>query len=218
MQVLTTAREEMTKDRTRCVNALTALVRRNALGIDARRGLTGKQTKEIDNWRTREESLALRVARTEAVRLAKRIATLTKELDDNLGQIEALVSVSEAAPLLTETGYGPVTLAVCLTAWSHPGRIRSEAAFAALAGVNPIPASSGNTTRHRLNRSGDRRLNSAIHTIATTKMTWDKQTQDYAQRRLAQGKTKREVRRVLKRYIARNIYRTLNASSAQKPV
>src|SRR5271166_2454024 len=70
-----------------------------------------------------------------------------------------LIHASKAAVLLDKTGIGPVTVAVVYTAWSHAGRVRSQAAFAALAGVNPIPASSGNTIRHRLNRGGDRRLN-----------------------------------------------------------
>ncbi|GAA5226901.1 hypothetical protein GCM10025778_14340 [Paeniglutamicibacter antarcticus] len=76
-----------------------------------------------------------------------------------------------------------------VVAWSHEGRIRSEAAFACLAGVNPITASSGNTVRHRLNRGGDRRLNSALHMAAITRMTYDTETCDYVEKRRAEGKT-----------------------------
>ena len=94
--------------------------------------------------------------------------------------------------------------------WSHPGRCRNDAAFAALAGVNPIPASSGRTTRHRLNRGGDRHLNQALHTIAITRWRSCPRTHAYIARRRAEGKTDREIRRILKRYIARELYRTLN--------
>ena len=76
-----------------------------------------------------------------------------------MNRIGELVDASPAAGLPEETGIGPITAATVLVAWSHPGRVRDEAAFAALAGVSPIPASSGNTTRHRLNRGGDRRPN-----------------------------------------------------------
>jgi transposase len=104
-----------------------------------------------------------------------------------------------------------VTAAVVYTAWSHLGRVRSEAAFAALAGVNPIPASSGNTVRHRLNRGGDRRLNSALHMATVVRMVHDPVTRAYAERKKAEGKNPREIRRILKRYLARHLYRALNA-------
>ena len=110
-------------------------------------------------------------------------------------------------------GIGTVTAAVVITTWSHPGRVRSEAAFAALAGVNPIPASSGNTQRHRLNRGGDRRLNQALHMAIITRMTHHDDTRSYVERRTQEGKTKREIRRCLKRYLAREIYRRLNTAA-----
>lgn len=81
---------------------------------------------------------------------------------------------------MEETGIGPVNAAVVYTVWSHLGRVLSEAAFAALAGVNPVPASSGNTVRHRLNRGGDRRLNSALHMAVVVRMAHDPATQEYA--------------------------------------
>jgi transposase len=105
-----------------------------------------------------------------------------------------------------------VTAAVILVVWSHPGRIRSEAAFAALAGTCPIPASSGNTERHRLNRGGDRRLNRALNTIVLTRMCADEETRAYVKRRTAEGKTSREIRRCLKRYATRQVFRTLAAA------
>lgn len=96
--------------------------------------------------------VATATARAEAVRLAKRIrCCLDDELSANQARIKELVESSQAAPLLDRTGIGPVTAAVAYAAWSHLGRVRNEAAFACLAGVNPIPASSGNATRRRLN-------------------------------------------------------------------
>ncbi|MGP4013722.1 IS110 family transposase [Streptomyces sp. 4N124] len=213
-QVLLTARDGLTGERTRAVNALTALVRTSDLGIDARRSLGAKKVGEIARWRPREEDLATATARTEAVRLAKRILVLDAEITDNMNQIGELVGASPAAELLEEIGIGPVTVATILVAWSHPGRIRNEAAFAALAGVSPLPASSGNTTRHRLNRGGDRRLNRALNVIAMVRMVHHPQTRAYADQRRTEGKTDREIRRCLKRYLARRFYRHLNSAAA----
>ena len=99
-----------------------------------------------------------------------------------------------------------------LIAWSAPGRLRSEAAFARLAGTAPIPASSGKTIRHRLDRGGDRQLNRALHTIILTRKRIDPQTKAYISRRLSEGKTERDAVRSLKRYLARSLYRQLEAT------
>lgn len=185
------------------------------LGMDVRHPLGAKKIAEISRWRPREEDLAAATARTEAVRPAKWILALDAEITDNMNRIGDLVAASPAAALVEETGIGPVTAATVLVAWSHPGRVRDEAAFAALAGVNPIPASSGNTTRHRLNRGGDRRLNRALNDIAMVRMVHHPQTRAYADRRRAEGKTDREIRRCLKRYLARRLYRHLNTTAAK---
>ena len=211
LRILVTAREQMTGERTAAINALTALLRVVDLGIDARKPLTPRQVSEVARWRTRAEELAAATARAEAVRLARRVGDLDRELRTNQARLTGLIRDSKAAVLLDKTGIGPVTAAVVLAAWSHAGRLRSEAAFAALAGVNPIPASSGNTTRHRLNRGGDRRLNRALHMAVITRMTHDPATRAYVERRRAEGRTTREIRRCLKRYLARQLYRTLNA-------
>jgi transposase len=105
-----------------------------------------------------------------------------------------------------------ICAAQLLTAWSHAGRLRSEAAFAMLGGAAPIQASSGKVVRHRLNRSGDRQLNRALHTIVVSGMAHHAPTRAYVTRRTAEGKTPREIRRCLKRYIARELYRTLTAT------
>lgn len=208
LQILGTARTQMTKERTKCINALTALLRGHDLDIDARKKLTITQIRTVATWRSRTESLTNKVARTEAKRLAIRIIGLKDDLAANQKSIDEIVT-DQAPELLEEVGIGPVVAATILTAWSHPGRVRSEAALASLAGTCPIPASSGNTSRHRLNRGGDRRLNSAIHTIVLTRMAHHEETRAYVERRTAEGKTKREIMRCLKRYITRQIYRTL---------
>ncbi len=214
LQILLTARDEITGERTRAVNALTALLRVSDLGIDARRPLGARKIAEVAHWRTRQEDLAAATARAEAIRLAKRVLELDTELHANHAHIGELVADSPAAGLLARTGIGPVTAATALVAWSHPGRINSEAAYASIAGASPIPASSGNTTRHRLNRGGDRKLNRALNVIAMVRMVHDPDTRAYADRRRAQGKTDREIRRILKRYLARQIYRHLNNTTA----
>lgn len=209
LQVLATARDRLTQERTAKRNALNALARTHDLGIDARRALTDAQVRLIASWRGRNESMELQIARAEAVRLADGIQRLDAALKGNQQQTRDLVRIV-APELLEVTGIREVTAAVILAAWSHPGRVRSESAFAMLAGVAPIPASSGKTTRHRLNRGGDRRLNRALHMIALTRLSCDAETQEYVQRRRGEGKSDREIRRCLKRFIARQIYRLLN--------
>lgn len=213
VRVLLASRDHMSTERTATINALTALLRVNDLGIDARRPLTAGQITTIAAWRTRHEDLATATARWEAIRLAKRVATLDAELKDITTRITDLVRQSPARTLLEQPGIGPITAAVALTAWSHLGRIRSEAAFASLAGASPIPASSGNTVRHRLNLGGDRRLNRALHMAVVTRMRMDPRTRAYVERRTTEGRTMREIRRCLKRYLAREIYRRLNTAA-----
>ena len=213
VKVLLASRDHMSTERTATINALTALLRVVDLGIDARRPLTATQIATITAWRTRDEDLATATARGEAARLAKRVTAVDHELKDITKRITDLVRQSPAGTLLDQPGIGPVTAAVALTAWSHLGRIRSEAAFASLAGVNPIPASSGNTVRHRINRGGDRRLNRALHMAVVTRMRMDPRTRAYVERRTAEGRTLREIRRCLKRYLAREIYRRLNTAA-----
>lgn len=211
LRVLVVARDQMTAERTRAVNVLTALLRTVDLGIDARTSLTATQLSTIAGWREREENLARRTCRAEAVRLGRRIKTLTAELATNRAGITALIA--DAAPeLLALPGVGAVVAAAVLVAWSHPGRVRSEAAMASLAGTCPIPASSGNTVRYRLNRGGDRRLNRALTTTVIVRMRIDPATRAYVARRRAEGRSTKEIMRALKRYLTRQLYRTLAAA------
>jgi Transposase IS116/IS110/IS902 family len=150
------------------------------------------------------------VRQAEIRRLALALRQARRDLKANHDQLRTIVD--DLAPGLTDRyGVGPVTAAQAVVSFSHPGRCRTEAAFAALAGTSPLPASSGRTVRHRLNRGGDRALNCAIHTIALTRTRGCPRTRAYIQRRTAEGKTPREIRRCLKRYIARELYRQLTA-------
>jgi hypothetical protein len=211
MRVLVVAREQKTGERTRAVNALLALVRTIDLGIDARVPLTAGQISTIAAWRDRDEDATTATCRHEAVRLARRIRTLDADLASNRSDITELIE-QDTPQLLELTGVGAVVAASVLIAWSHPGRVRSDAALASLAGTCPIPASSGNTVRHRLNRGGDRRLNRVLTTITIVRMRVDPATRAYVARRRAEGRTTKEIMRSLKRYITRQLFRTLAAA------
>lgn len=141
--------------------------------------------------------------------LARRVRALTVEAAAHEKALLRIVR-SWRPDLLDQPGVGPIVAATVLCAWSHPGRVHSEAAFAMLAGAAPIPANSGQvTTRYRLNRHGDRQLNRALHTIVLSRIHYHQPTRDYLSRRTTEGKTPREIKRCLKRYIARDLYRLL---------
>lgn len=155
--------------------------------------------------RSPDETATTLVLRT----LARRVSAATVEAAEL--EAEILAHVRALAPqLLSEPGVGPIVAAQVIVTWSHRGRVRSEAAFARLAGVAPIPATSGQTTRHRLSRGGDRQLNRALHTVILHRRHHDPATQAYIARRLAEGGTSRDAVRLLKRYLARHLYRVLN--------
>lgn len=142
-------------------------------------------------------------------RLAKRHQYLTKELGDCDAELAQIIGAH--APALTQiNGVGTaVASQLLVTVGDNAERLTSEAQFAALTGVAPIPASSGKTTRHRLSRGGDRAANSAIHHIALVRMSTDARTKAYVAKRTEEGMSKREIMRCLKRYIAREVFRTL---------
>ena len=190
-------------------NALNALARTVDLGIDARKPLSDTQVTAIAAWRQRNtDTVEQRITRAEGTRLVTAIKAANAQLRENKKRLAELCE--QLAPGLQDlVGLGPVTAAIILTAYSHHGRMRSEAAFAALAGVSPLPASSGNTVRHRLNRHGDRQLNMAFDVIVKVRMMRDEDTKRYVACRTAEGKNYREIKRILKRYVARNIYRQL---------
>jgi transposase len=215
LRILLTARAEMTDTQTRQINQLRALL---LTGHDTDRAIArGRVTQDwlerlIRRRGTGTETREQATRRAETRRLAIAIRDTHRDLTHNRDHLTAIIT--DLAPgLLDRHGVGPVSAAQTIVSWSHPGRCRTEAAFAALAGVNPIPASSGRTTRHRLNRGGDRHLNHALHTIALTRMRSCPRTHAYLTRRRAEGKTDRDIRRILKRYIARELYRALNTNT-----
>ena len=146
--------------------------------------------------------------------IARRVLALTAEERELARQIETLTRTL-APQLLDQPGVGPHAAAQLVLSWSHKGRISSEAAFARLAGAAPIPASSGQTIRYRLDRTGDRKLNRALHQILVTRKRTHPATIAYIERRLQEGKTRREANRCLKRYLARNLYRLLEHGPPQ---
>jgi transposase len=157
------------------------------------------------------ERLGHRVAARALRSTAQRVQALQAEAKALENEILSLVR--QLAPeLLDVLGVGPITAAQVLVSWSHPGRFRSEAAFASFAGVSPIPASSGLTNRHRINRSGDRQLNRALRSITLIRMRLDPATKTYVARRIAEGRTSRDAQRCLKRAISRQLFKILERS------
>lgn len=214
LRILLCARQELTTTATAQTNRLRALLRD---GDDTDRRLArARLTDAVLAALTRRRHPA-GASRQQAIRHAeiRRLALALRQAARALkaNRTELATIVNDLVPeLTTRPGIGPVSAAQAIVSFSHAGRCRNDAAFAKLAGTSPIEASSGQTTRHRLNRGGDRALNRAIHTIANTRMRSDPRTQAYLLRRRAEGKSDREIRRCLKRYIARQLYRTLTAT------
>jgi transposase len=214
LRMLLTAREELTTTGTAQTNRLKALL---LAGDDTDRALArGKFTDADLNTLARrrqpcEATRAQAVRHAEVRRLVVALREGRRELNDNRRQLQRIVR--DLAPGLTDRkGIGPVSAAQAIVSFSHPGRCRNDAAYAALGGISPIEASSGQHVRHRLNRGGDRALNRAIHTIAKTRMRSCPETRAYVARRVAEGKNKAEIRRCLKRYIARQLHRFLTTA------
>ena len=140
----------------------------------------------------------------------KSLARRYLELHDEIADLDVMIAaiVDELAPnLVARNSIGHIGAAqLLLTAGDNPERLRSEASFASLCGVSPVPASSGKTVRHRLNRGGDRAANSALHIIAIGRLRTDQRTKDYVARRIAEGHSKLDAIRALKRYLAREVF------------
>lgn len=212
LRVVMVARRGAQHARVAAINELKALV--VTADQDLREQLRGLSTiRLVDRCRRfrprADQNIELFGTRLALQQVARRVDHLTEEvktLDDQLGAI-----VTGIAPhLLDEFGVGAVTAAQVIISWSHPHRCPTEAAFARLAGVAPVEANSGQTQqRHRLSRGGDRHLNEALSTIVLTRARSHPETKDYIARKTREGKTTREARRQLKRYVARRLYRLL---------
>jgi transposase len=183
--------------------------------LSDRKTLRGKATV-CGRFRISGRDLALpsQAAKFALRSLAQRIAALDREIETLDRELEQLVAT--AAPRTTQlpgisTGHAGQLL---VTAGENIRRLKGQGSFAALCGASPIPASSGKTTRHRLNPGGDRQANRALHLIAVCRLRYCQRTRAYAERRAREGKTQREIMRCLKRYIAREVYNTLRADLA----
>jgi transposase len=202
LRALLVARRSATKARTQTEQQLRSLILE--LDDDQRAGIDRRRIVELTSAcaalaGTDGTSIALRA-------LARRWQHLDQEIRDNDQDVTTIVR--RVVPgLLARPGIGPVCAAQLLvTAGDNPDRLHSQAAFAALCGVSPVEHSSGKTQRHRLNRGGDRAANSALWIIANNRLMHDPQTRAYAARRTATGASRKEILRLLKRYIARQVF------------
>jgi len=212
LRVHAVARDTAVRARTAAINELKAFVvtADDTLRSELRGLRTPALVKRCAGFRhSTNRSVDQACTRAAMRAVAQRITHLNEEITTHEQALTSLVD--QAAPqLVAEIGIGPITAAAFYIAWSHPGRCRNEAAYARLAGASPIPVTSGQTQqRHRLNRRGDRQLNKALHQVAVTRLRSHPPTQAYKKRRSSDGKTDREIRRCLKRYIARKVWRLL---------
>lgn len=211
IRMLLVARRSAVKARTGAANQIHSVLVTAPEWLKAQlKGMNLRQrVKVCARFRPGGDTTVIGYAKLALRHLAHRYQTLTTEITKLEVEIKHLCEQANPA-LLAAEGIGPDTAAVLLvTAGDNPERMKSEQSFAALCGVSPIQASSGQTTRHRLNRGGNRQANNALWRIATTRMRTDPRTKDYVARRRTEGKNQREIIRCLKRHIAREIYRLL---------
>lgn len=216
LRTISVARRSAVKAKTQAINQLRAIL--VSAPQDIRERLWKPKAEHCVEACSRLRNLGptvlLQTLATTLRLLAKRWLTLAAELKELDASLETLTNIS-APHLRAQFGIGPQTAAVLIaTAGDNPERLRSEAALAALCGVNPLPASSGKTVRHRLNRGGDRQANNALWTIAMVRMRSDPRTRAYVARRSAEGMSNKEIHRCLKRYIVRELYPLILADLA----
>ncbi|MEU6555208.1 IS110 family transposase [Streptomyces sp. NPDC046915] len=205
------AKSSAIKSRTQAINQLkSVLICADAELRESLAGLSNpKLFQQCAAFAESEISRPADAARHTLRLLARRIQSLTEEINDLTKRIAEAVTASAPA-LLEVNGVGPDSAATLLiAAGDNPGRLGSETSFAALCGTSPVEASSGKTQRRRLNRGGDRQANAAIFRIVLSRLRWEERSQEYMRRRLAEGKTRREIIRCLKRYVAREIYQII---------
>ena len=211
IRILRVARRSAIKARTQAANQIHSII--DTCPEDLRSSLIALRPKaqiaKAARLRRGDAATPKGAAKTALASLARR----WMDLDAEIGELDALlgqITLQTAPSLLAMPGVGPdVAGALLSTVGDNPGRLRSEASFAALCGVTPLDASSGRQKRHRLNRGGDRTANSALFRIVLCRLIRDEETRSYMDRRIAQGKTKKEVIRCLKRYVARQVYRVI---------
>jgi transposase len=213
IRVLRVARRSAMRARTQAINALRALI--VTAPDELRDQLRSRPSAEVIDiaGRFRRNTTDLTATTKAAMRS---LAGRYRHLDEEIAELDTAIAelTTQTAPQLVAVfGVGTeVASTLLVTAGTNPNRLKSEASFAMLCGVAPLPASSGQTTRYRLNPNGDRQANAALHRIALVRMRWNQETRDYVQRRTKEGKTKREIIRCIKRYIAREIYTILKTT------
>ena len=219
-RTLRSARRSAVKARVQAANLLQAML--VTAPDELRRRLRGIPAKELVAVATRfrpggEPDDVEAVTKFALRSVARRHEALSEEIAELDAQLDRLVA--KAAPeLLALPAVGTHHAATLLVlAGDNPDRLKSEASFASLCGVSPVEASSGKVVRHRLNRGGNRDANRALHMICVVRMGSDRRTRSYVARRIAEGKSKWEIMRCLKRYIAREVYRVLLSSAAPAP-
>jgi transposase len=219
IRVLRVARRSAIKARSQAANQLHGLVSTAPDALrDEWRGLRLAALVAVAaRFRPGDPTDPVHATKTALRSIARRYQHLTAELADLDAVLDPLVA--QTAPNLPAlAGVGTdVAGQLLVTAGDNPDRLSSDASFAHLCGVAPIPASSGRTDRHRLNRGGDRAANAALHRIVLCRLRWDPRTRTYLERRTKDGLTKREIIRCLKRYIAREIYRELTHPPLDNP-
>ena len=211
IRMLKSAKDSAVKARTQAINQMKALIVTAPACL--RETLDGLSVSALSarcrSFRIHRLSDPKAAAKYALRSLACRYHQLSEEIRNLKAELARLIRIASPT-LINIVGVGPDTAATLLiTAGSSPERLRSEAAFAALCGVCPIPASSGKTNRHRLNRGGDRQANAALHRIVVVRLRCDHRTQEYMSRRTGEGMSKLEVMRCLKRYVAREIFSNL---------
>ena len=217
IRLLCDYRDQLISERTRAINRLRWHLVTIAPELEAQLVPAALKGPRICARLTRQlaqlpGSPRLRVTRA----LLRRVTEIGREERDLLAELDALID-AHAPQLLAQPGCGTVTAAIIIGRTAGAERFPTDGHFARHAGTAPVPASSGNTQRHRLHRGGDRQLNRAIHIIALSRARTDPETRLYLDRKHAEGKTKREAIRCLKRHLARRIWRLLYAAQTAAP-
>lgn len=220
IRMLKSTKDSAMKGRTQAINQIKALV--VTAPVELRAALSELSTRQLvarcAGWCNVSMQTPTAAAAYALRSLARRYSQLTEEIEGLNAELERL-AMAFAPMLMGSLGVGTDTAsALLVTAGSNPERLKSEAAFAALCGVSPIAASSGKTNRYRLNRGGDRQANAALYRIVVVRLRYDVRTKTYLQRRMEEGKTKTEVIRCLKRYVAREVFGILHAIGIQSAV
>ncbi len=220
MRALHVARRSAVKARIQAANQLRALLftapeelRTELCWLSTNRLVTTAARFRPDR-QPRDLVAVTKLAMRSIARCHRDLSEEISALDERLEQLVAEATLA----LVALKGVGTDTAAsLLIAAGDNPERLRSEAAFARLCGVAPVQASSGMIRRHRLNRGGNREANRALYVLVLGRMSWDERTRGYVARRTAEGKSKREIIRCLKRFVAREIYRTISATPTALP-